>query len=104
VTIDDVTDEILDKVILCEKTGKPYRIIKQELDFYRKHHLPLPTKHQDTRKEELMKKRMPKEFHIINCANCNEEVLSVYLPTGQAGSKDSGYIIWCEACYNKKFY
>jgi len=97
VSIDDVTDEIIDKVILCEKTGKPYRVIKQELDFYRKHHLPLPTKHQDVRKEELMRKRMPKEFHISPCSHCGEEMLSAYGP-------DSGYNVRCEKCYTKEIY
>ena len=34
--IKDVSDEILEKVLICENTGKNYRIIKVELDFYRK--------------------------------------------------------------------
>jgi formylmethanofuran dehydrogenase subunit E len=96
-TIDEVTDDILDKVILCEDTGRPFRIITQELEFYRKHHLPLPTKHQDTRFIELRQKRMPKEFHIANCEKCKQEMLSVYNP-------ESGFKVYCETCYNKEIY
>lgn len=97
-TIDEVTDDtILNKVIICEKTGKPYRIIKQELDFYRKHNIPLPTQHQDTRKDELFKKRMPKEFHIIPCTKCNQEMLSVY-------NANIWWKIYCESCYSKEIY
>jgi hypothetical protein len=96
-TIDEVTDEILDKIIICEQTGKPYRIIKQELDFYRKHNIPLPTKHQDIRKKEVFKKRMPKDFHLTHCAKCNEEMLSVYAPV-------LWYQVYCEACYTKEIY
>lgn len=96
-SIDEVTDDILDKIILCEKTQKPYRIIKQELDFYRKRHLPLPTTHQDTRKDELLRKNMPHEFHITHCAYCGTEMFSVYWP-------DSPYKVSHEECYMKEIY
>ena len=38
--IKDIPDDILNWAIECEVTKKPYRIIRQELDFYRKHSLP----------------------------------------------------------------
>jgi hypothetical protein len=47
--IEDVPDDILNWAIECEATGKPFRIIKQELEFYRKHHLPIPKRHPDQR-------------------------------------------------------
>jgi hypothetical protein len=59
ISINEVGDDILQKVILCEETGKPFRIIQQELDFYRKHNIPLPTRHQDVRTAILRKKRLP---------------------------------------------
>ncbi len=49
---DDITkvpDDILNWAIECEVTKKPFRIIKQELEFYRKHNLPIPHKHPDQR-------------------------------------------------------
>ena len=48
-TIDEVSDDILKTAIRCEITGKLFRIIPQELAFYRKHHLPLPRRHPDQR-------------------------------------------------------
>jgi|GEM_PF-4497385 len=33
--IKDISDDILKKAIICEKTNKPFRIIKQELEFYK---------------------------------------------------------------------
>lgn len=57
--IEDIADDILNKVILCEVTGKPFRIIKPELEFYRKHNLPLPRKHPDQRHLERMQLRNP---------------------------------------------
>lgn len=96
-SIQEVDDSIVQKIILCKETGKPFRIIQQELDFYRKHNIPLPTKHQDIRQAELLKKRMPKAFHIAHCDKCKQEMLSMY-------PENSWYTVWCEVCYNKEIY
>ena len=96
-TIAEVGDDIIHKVIICEDSGKPYRIIQQELDFYRKHNIPLPTKHQDLRQAEVLKKRMPKDFHLTHCIKCNQEILSVYNPV-------MCYQVYCEDCYKKEIY
>jgi hypothetical protein len=55
--ISTATDDILKAILVCEVSGRPYRIIKQELEFYRKHNLPLPRRHPDVRHEERMKLR-----------------------------------------------
>lgn len=31
------SDDILTKAIICEVSGRPFRIVKQELEFYRRH-------------------------------------------------------------------
>ena len=51
------TDDILKKIIICESSGRPFRIIRQELDYYRAHHLPLPSHHPDVRHEQRNKLR-----------------------------------------------
>jgi hypothetical protein len=43
--------------IECEVSKKPFRIISLELEFYRKHNLPIPRKHPDVRHEERVKIR-----------------------------------------------
>ena len=68
--IQNVSDEILDQAIICEVTGKPFRIIASELAFYRKHNLPLPTKHPDVRHAERMKLRNPRKLRDRKCAKC----------------------------------
>ena len=68
--IQDVNDDILNKVIICEVTGKPFRIIKPELEFYRKHNLPLPHKHPDQRHLERMSLRNPRHLRDRTCAKC----------------------------------
>lgn len=47
--ISQIPDDVLGWAIECEVTLKPFRIIRQELEFYRKHHLPLPRRHPDQR-------------------------------------------------------
>jgi len=59
--ISNIPDDILNWAIKCEVSWKPFRIIKQELEFYRKHNLPVPHKHPDIRHLERMKLRNPRK-------------------------------------------
>ena len=92
-----VSDEILKKIFICEVSGRPFRIIKQELEFYRKHHLPLPRKHPDVRHMERIQQRQGNTLHLKNCDKCWIEMLSVY-PSDYQGK------VYCEECYNKEIY
>ena len=42
-------EDIIKYAIKCEITGKLFRIIPQEITFYKKHNLPLPRRHPDQR-------------------------------------------------------
>ena len=95
--IHDITDEILNKAIICEVSGKPFRIIKPELDFYRKHTLALPRKHPDIRHLDRIKSGAPRPLYLRNCDNCGKQVISVY-------PADSEFKVYCEECYNKEIY
>ena len=57
-------------VIICEVSGKPFRLIPQEIEFYKKHNLPFPTKHPDVRHAERMKLRNPRKLRDRKCAKC----------------------------------
>ena len=87
--IEDVGDDILQKVIICEDTKRPFRVIKQELDFYRKYNLPMPRKHPEIRYQERFNKRAKYELYLRNCEVCKEETLT-YLENDK---------IICEDCY-----
>lgn len=76
----DKGEEILKSIFLCEISWRPYRIIKQELDFYRKHNLSLPKKHPDVRHEERMKLRPGRTLYLRTCDKTGQEMLSVYPP------------------------
>lgn len=68
--INTIDDDITNKIILCEDTEKPFRIVRPELDFYRKHQLPLPKKHPDVRHEERVMRRKSRNLFLINCSIC----------------------------------
>ncbi len=51
------SDEILRLTIKCSTTGKAYRFTRKEIDFYQKHHIPLPRIHWEERLRNLMRKR-----------------------------------------------
>lgn len=55
--IDEIPDDILNWALLCEKTKRPYRLTKLELDFYRNQRLPVPHLHQDVRVKERTQRR-----------------------------------------------
>ncbi|MDP3976030.1 MAG: hypothetical protein Q8P95_03875 [bacterium] len=58
--VKDIPDDVLNWAILCEETQRPYKIVAQELRFYRKHQLPLPRRHPDVRHNERLKLRNPR--------------------------------------------
>ena len=95
--IQEVTDDILNKVIVCEETGKPFRIIKPELEFYRKHNLSIPHKHPDVRHIERIHLRHPRKLFERICAKCWVVIQTTYAP-------ERPEIVYCEACYNKNIY
>jgi len=95
--INQVTDDILKQILICEVSWRPFRIIKQELEFYRKHNLSLPRKHPDVRHQERLRQRPPRELHLRSCDQCDKQMISVY-------DKKFRWKILCEECYQKEIY
>ncbi|MCX6808024.1 MAG: hypothetical protein NTZ80_04520 [Patescibacteria group bacterium] len=96
-SIDEVSDGILNSAIECEMTKKPFRIIRQELDFYRKHNLPLPRRHPDQRHKDRAALRNPRKLWLRKCDNCGVELKTSYAP-------DRPETVYCEKCYLETVY
>lgn len=92
-----VSDDILSKVIICEVSWKPFRIVKSELEFYRKHNLPVPRKHPDVRHMERLSLRNPRKLWDRECMKCWVSIQTTYAP-------DRLEIVYCQQCYNKAIY
>ncbi|QQR54696.1 hypothetical protein IPG41_05930 [Candidatus Peregrinibacteria bacterium] len=87
-----VTDSILDSALVCEKTGRPYRIILQELAFYRKMGVPIPHYAPETRNEMRIALRNPIQTWERNCVRCGKSIHTSYAP-------EQPEIVYCEECY-----
>jgi len=95
--IETVPDDILDWAIGCEVSRKLFRIIKQELDFYRKEHLPVPRRHPDQRHKDRLARRNPRKLWRRNCVRCGKDIQTSYAP-------DRPETVYCESCYLKEVY
>ena len=86
-------DTLINWILQCSVTGKPFKIIKQELVFYIENDLPLPTKHPDQRHRERNALRNKQELYERGCDNCGLNIQTTYEPAIKN--------VVCEACYLK---
>ncbi|MDD5055439.1 MAG: hypothetical protein PHZ00_04200 [Candidatus Peribacteraceae bacterium] len=96
-TIHDTDDSICSKILRCDVTGKPYKIIPQELKFYRQMGIPIPRKCPDQRHKERLALRNPRKLWDRKCAKCQKQIATSYSPERQE-------IVYCEACYLASVY
>ena len=96
-SLDDTPDDFANAAVGCLKSGRPFRLTKMELAFYRAHRLPLPRVHPDVRIERLLHFRRPFNLWQRNCQRCGAATQSVYEP-------ESPLHVWCEKCYNEEAF
>ncbi len=95
--IAEVDDEICKQVLICEESSKPYKIIPQELAFYRKQGLPVPRVCPYQRHLDRNELRNPRKLFDRKCTKCGVGVLSTFAP----GREEK---VYCEECYLKEVY
>jgi len=95
--ISDIPDDVLNRAVECEITKKPFKIIKQELEFYRKHNLPIPRRHPDQRHLDRISLRNPRKLFDRKCDKCGEKMKTTYSP-------NRSEIVYCVECYEKQVY
>ncbi len=96
-SIDDIPDDILNWAIECDVTKRPFKIIKQELEFYRKMRLPVPRLHPDERHRRRMALRNPRKLWKRECMKCGKDIETSYSP-------ERPEIVYCESCYLASVY
>ena len=103
--IKDVDDKILEEVLGCAHAGncdhqcfEAFRITAGELQFYKKHNIPLPDKCANCRyHERFAQVPLPRLYKRI-CMKCKKvEFETPYAP-------DRPEVVYCESCYNKEVY
>lgn len=94
-SIESIPDDILNWAVECEVSKKPFRIIKQELEFYRKHNIAIPRRHPDVRHMDRMKLRNPRKLWERKCDHCEKMMITTYAP-------ERPETVYCESCYERE--
>lgn len=95
--IKDVPDSITSEILACIDCKRNYKIINQELQFYRKMIIPIPRKCFYCRHKDRIVRRGPYKFWDRKCAKCQKEIRTNYSP-------DRPEIVYCEKCYQQEVY
>ncbi|MBI5411953.1 hypothetical protein HZA43_02115 [Candidatus Peregrinibacteria bacterium] len=95
--IQDVPDTVMNELLACTQCGKNYKIIAQELAFYRKMNIPIPRECPDCRHRARLKLRTAYKLYSCACAKCSAPIQTTYSP-------DRPEIVYCEQCYLKEVY
>lgn len=95
--IEEVDASVCDKVLTCAATGKKFKVILQEFEFYKKFKLPLPRVCPEERYRELCALQPPKKLVDAACSVCGGAIKTVY-------PSEIGYKVVCEKCYLKTVY
>ncbi|MBU0671246.1 MAG: hypothetical protein ABH835_02640 [Patescibacteria group bacterium] len=95
------------QVLVCEECGRNYKLVPQELDFYKRMNIPIPRRCPDCRYLTRFKQRNPMTLWKRRCdctipthghdGRCTNEFETTYSPERKE-------LIYCEECYNKEVY
>ncbi|MEK7545338.1 MAG: hypothetical protein AAB551_04380 [Patescibacteria group bacterium] len=90
--IRDVKDDILKETLACEKCGKNYKIILQELRRLRDISFPVPALCPDCRHVRRMSMRQPRHLYDRACMKCGVALSTPFSP-------ERPETVYCEKCY-----
>jgi len=96
-TIEDTSDAICKDILTCEVSKRAYKIVPQELAFYRQMKLPLPTRSFFQRHKDRMQLRNPRHLWSRECMKCGKGIETTYAP-------ERPETVYCEECYLKEVY
>lgn len=98
------SEKLLSGVIKCSISGRPFKIMPRELEFYIKNKLPVPTIHYDERYKRRFGYQNPCKLFHRQCmceesthdhtARCTNEFDTTYSPNCPEK-------VFCETCYQK---
>lgn len=95
--INNVSDEITKQILKCEVSGKLYKVIPQELEFYRNMKLALPRRSPEQRWKDRFAMQNPRHLWDRKCDNCRKDIRSTY-------ALNRPEKVYCEDCYLKIVY
>ena len=106
-SIHDVSEDILNEVLVCTGCERNYKIVHNELIFYKKHSIPIPNQCFYCRNSARLKFENPFKLYHRTCmcdkehahhkGHCDIEFETHYAP-------DRPEIIYCEKCYQQEVF
>ena len=94
---EEIPDTILNEILACSRCNRNYRIIKQELLWYRDTQQPLPRSCPECRHTERSGTRNTRQLYDRECTHCHKPIQTTYAP-------DRPEIVYCESCYLESVY
>ena len=91
-SIHDTHDEVLNKILECEKCKKNFRIVKPELSFYKKMNIAIPQNCPNCRYNKRVSSSNSRELFLHKCDNCNVDIKTSQNP-------QNSNEIYCNKCY-----
>lgn len=95
--LSDIRDDITKKILACEDCLKNYRIVAQELKFYRLMNLPIPRLCPECRNKNRIQADNPRKLFQRQCSKCGKDISSPY-------TSNRPEIVYCEKCYLESVY
>jgi hypothetical protein len=96
-SIRETADTVSNDVLACEICRKNYKIVQQELEFYRRMNVPVPLRCPDCRHNRRMDLRPPARVWKRDCMKCKKSIQTTY-------PSERPEIVYCEECYLKEVY
>ena len=97
--IEKIDDNIIKETLVCTGCQRNYKIIAQELAFYKKESIPLPRKCSNCRHVDRLALKQPNKIYHGKCmkTGCNNEFETSFPP-------DTSHQVYCAECYQKEVY
>lgn len=95
--IGDVDESFGGRVLKCAVSGKPFRVLANEVAFYKKNKLSLPRLHPEERHKMRFMRRNPRKLWNRQCSKCGTLVKTTFSP-------DRSEPVYCEKCYREEVY
>ncbi|MFA6089951.1 MAG: hypothetical protein WC755_08900 [Candidatus Woesearchaeota archaeon] len=96
-SIKNCDENIVDKILICELTQKPYKMIKEEFKFLKENNLPIPRRSVHQRYKDRMSLKNSRNLWNRVCAKCGLQIFTTYAP-------EKPEVVYCEDCYLKEVF
>ncbi|RIL03421.1 MAG: hypothetical protein DCC75_12995 [Proteobacteria bacterium] len=90
----ETPESVCQELLNCERCGKNYKLIPQELAFYKSIGLALPRSCFQCRHAARFARRNPRKLHERFCERCGKSLQSTF-------STEQADIVYCENCFSE---